>query len=91
MKKIEVKSSHVAYDKATDTLFIALGEFDPTLLDHEEDISNNMVIQYAWPKREPAFIEAYHFISNHGELPMVITTKELEIHVPTLDETQIFA
>ena len=74
MKRIEVEPSRVAYDDATDTLFVGLGDYNPTCIDHEVECGNGVFLQYSWPDEKLAFIEIWHFEENSWQFPVTIIT-----------------
>ena len=92
MRKVLIESNHVAYDEATDTLLVSLGDFDPDLLDGETEIAPDVYVQYAWPSGALAFLEIWHFSRHYGPYPqpVVIETPEGVI-VEVMQDVPAFA
>ena len=85
MKRIEVKNSRVEYDPETDILFVAFGDYDPTLIDRETNGEDGVYLQYSWPDGMPAFMEIWKFSKRYGSLPITLhycDGEEFEISIP---------
>ena len=82
MRRIQVDSSRVAYNKGADVLFVSFGPYDLTCLDHEEELDGGVFLQYAWPGGELAGMEVWGFSKRYGSLPVTFDLGNLVVHVP---------
>ena len=80
-----LRAVRAGYDSVTDTLFASFGDYDLTCLDHEEEVSDGVFLQYAWPSGDLAGMEIWGFRSRYGSLPATIQIgddPDMEILVP---------
>ncbi len=92
MKRVQIGADRAAYDAATDTLFVSLGDYDPMLIDSEEEIAPDVYLQYAWPSGDPAFMEVWHFSRHFGSFPApVVVEIPNGILVEISEDTPAFA
>lgn len=85
MKRITVDSSRAAYDAATDTLFLSLGDYDPTMLSGERAYPDGTVVQYSYPDGIAAFVEVPRFSKRGDGAPFVLeigAPDDISIAVP---------
>ena len=80
-KRIDAPQGQVSYDPRTHILFAGLGDFDPDMLDHEEEVGDAFV-QYAWPSGQPAFVEVWGIDPSFSDFPLVINDGKYEIGIP---------
>lgn len=81
--KENVKAIRAIYDDITDTLFCVFKEgYDITLLDREEELDQDIYLQYAWTDKSLIAAEFWHMSKHFSELPIIIDTPFATIHVP---------
>lgn len=88
MRRIQVDSSRVAYNKGADVLFVSFGPYDLTCLDHEDELADGVYLQYSWPDGELAGMEVWKFSRRYGSLPVTLLLhgdEDLEVVIPESD------
>lgn len=81
--KNNVQAIRAIYDDITDTLFCVFKEgYDITLLDREEELDNDIYLQYAYGDKSLIAAEFWHLSRHFDSLPIFVDTPNVSIYVP---------
>lgn len=79
----EITAIRAIYDDITDTLFCVFKEgYDITLLDHIDELSHDVYLQYAYNDKSLISAEFWNFSKNFKGLPLRIQAPTVTIYIP---------
>ncbi len=78
---VSASPSDVSYLPAAGVVLAGLGDYDPDMLDHEDEVGN-CVVQYAYPSGEPAFVEVWGVSPDLSSFPLTIEVDGYSITIP---------